>query len=79
MEAVQRYLHECVIIPTTCSSLTIARLAQTSKFSDFTFKVDGGKDHQVHKVVLAAQSRVFEAFFQKYESVRNTIARSRLS
>jgi len=79
MEAVQRYLHECVIIPSTCSSLTIARLAQTRKFSDFTFKVDGGQDHKVHKVVLAAQSRVFEKFFEKHESVRDTIARSGLS
>lgn len=74
MEAVQRYLHECVIMPTACFLLTIPRLAQTSNFSDFTFKVDGGSDHKVHKVVLAAQSRVFEKFFEKHESVRNTAA-----
>ncbi|KAH6448379.1 hypothetical protein HBI59_086570 [Parastagonospora nodorum] len=71
MEAVQNYLHEYVTNPIDHYVLIVPRLAQTRKFSDFTFKVDGGQDHKVHKVVLAAQSRVFEKFFEKHESEAN--------
>jgi hypothetical protein len=34
--------------------------------------VDGGGEHKVHKVILAAQSPVFEQFFEKHEQVGRT-------
>jgi hypothetical protein len=72
MEAIQNYLQEYFINSIDQYLLIVPRLAQTRKFSDFTFKVEGGQDHKVNKVVLAAQSRVFENFFAKHESVCNT-------
>jgi hypothetical protein len=48
------------------------RLATTRQFSDFTFKVEGGEEHKIYKVVLTAQTRVFEKFFGEHERVHIT-------
>ncbi|KAH7392231.1 hypothetical protein DE146DRAFT_634392 [Phaeosphaeria sp. MPI-PUGE-AT-0046c] len=43
------------------------KLGTTRMFSDFTFKVEGGAGHKVHKLILGAHSPVFERFFQRHE------------
>ncbi|XP_044736264.1 speckle-type POZ protein-like isoform X2 [Chrysoperla carnea] len=39
-------------------------LFESKKFCDFTLTVDGGKEFQVHKNILAARSPVFAAMFE---------------
>lgn len=45
------------------------RLEETRKFADFNFTVNGVAKFQVHTIVFAAHSPVFERFFEGHKVV----------
>jgi hypothetical protein len=65
-------LSTCISLHSLSDALTCQRLVRTRQFSDFTFKVPGGEDHKVHKLILSARSPVFGRFLQKHDKASST-------